>query len=94
MTTVTSTTTTAPTSIAEAHALAGDLLATLGALGYIIEYVTVSVGGVGLQVNDPSGVAAFLGGLVRIDYDVDGVRHHHYTGQWRGVALHVGPLAA
>ena len=100
--TSTTKTTTTPATIVEAHTLAGLLLATLATLGFVVEYVTVdhhtypwgaSVG-VGIQVDDPAGVATFLGGLAQIKYDADGVHHYFYTGQWRGVLLHVGPLAA
>ena len=98
----TKTTTTPPATIVEALALAGLLLATLATLGFVVEYVTVdhhtypwgaSVG-VGIQVDDPAGVATFLGGLAQIKYDADGVHHHYYTGTWRGIRLHVAPLAA
>ena len=48
---------------------------------------------VSLQVDHAPGVAAFLGGLERADYDVDGVHHYYFTGTWRGIHLHVAPLA-
>lgn len=88
------TTSTTPPTIVEVHTLAGLLLATLGGLGYVVEYLTIELTGVGIQVDDPAGVAAFLGGLERIGYDVGGVHRYFFSGPWRGVSLHVGPLAA
>lgn len=100
MSTTTDRPTTVPTSLVETHTLAGILLATLDAWGAYGEYVTVShhtypwgdAASVSLQVDDPESVAAFLGGLDRADYEVDGVQHYYYTGTWRGISLHVGPI--
>jgi hypothetical protein len=100
-TTTESITTTVPTSLVETHELAGLLVRTIAVLGFVVEYVTVShhtypwgdAASVSVQVDDPASVAAFLGGLNRIDYDVDGEHRYYYTGQWRGISLHVGPLA-
>ena len=101
MTTTTEPTTTVPASLVEAHGLAGLLIRTLAALGFVTGYVTVShasyawgdAADVTVQVDDAEGVAAFLGGLERHDYDVSGRARHYYAGTWRGVALHVSPLA-
>lgn len=94
-------TTTTPATLVETHQLAGILLATLAALDFHAEYVAVNhhtypwgdSASVSLQVDHAPDVAAFLGGLDRADYDVDGVQHYYYAGTWRGISLHVAPLA-
>ena len=99
VTTTTEPTTTVPTSLVEAHGLAGLLIRTLAALGFVTGYVTAchatyawgDVADVTVQVDDAEGVAAFLGGLERHDYEADGRARHYYAGTWRGVGLHVSP---
>lgn len=102
MSATTDRTTTVPATIVEAHTLAGVLLATLAALGFHVGYVVVNhhtypwgpSASVSLQVDHPEDVAAFLvTGLARMDYDVDGVSRYYYAGTWRGIDLHVAPLA-